>query len=76
MSGMLAGEPLASGRGAQSAGTVEVSKPDSFGCHTVKVRRADKLLTVTTELTIPQIVCVDKNDIRSGGSRCLLRYLS
>ncbi len=52
-------------RSTNGAAGVEVAKLHPFGSHLIEARRLNFLLTVTTKITIPEIVRHDENNIGS-----------
>ena len=60
---VFSGHEAAAGRCAHRRAAVKISKTHAFCGHAVDVRRLNNVLTVASQLGIPQVIRHNKNDI-------------
>ena len=53
-----------SGRGTGGSGGMCVGKPDTFGCQAINIRGLHIFCPITFQVTISQIISINKNHIR------------
>src|SRR3546814_6819530 len=65
MSRVPAGQQHATGRSTDGNAGIMLGKAHPFNSHTVQIWCIDLLLPVTTQLTVPQVIGINVDDIRS-----------
>ena len=46
---------------------MRIGKPQTFARQAIEIRRADSRRSVTADITIPQVVCIEEHNIRRFG---------